>query len=767
MRKQKKTKPEMLPVSSEASPLRRAILESICAGLFASGFCVTFLSYGGGSIALWGVLCAAAAVLCRLLSLLKRKSLSLLLPNAAAALLLLFRFQDCKDGCCLFLNRVISRWNTVAGDAVPLFSVSGTGGTACLLFTILLIAAWGVLLVHWNKPALSFFVLLLLTLPSLLLDSFSGFGVMLYLSGWLLQRICHCEQTFTWRKLFWFTAAAAFLGVTVFFSGRDLRSVNRFREQVKTAVTHFRFGEGSLPEGDLTEAYRMNQGDDTVLIVRQTRSKDLYLRGFVGADYQDGTWKELPRASFRDGNEGIMTWLADHEFLPFFQYASYEEAGKKNYAENRVSVENVGTDRRYLYLPYAAEIPDCSFSVNRDAAVQSHALFGADQYDFSEYSTSYPGELLYLDDDWLTDPNTKKRKSYAACESIYRSFVYQNYLEIPDTVRGEIEEKFLDTADPEKDSTVYEVTQQIHKVLEGCADYTMYPEQTEAEEPLLAFLDHTSGNSAFYATAAVMAYRAFGIPARYAEGYYVDSTQVRNRIGAELSAKEAHAWAEVYMDGLGWIPIEVTPGYYHDVYTLMEMVRRPQNVEKASLAEDNTSQAGSVQSQNSQSTAKPAAAKAVKQVTLVILGIVAVLLTMAAAVAAILEINITIRQVAAQKKFARADQKEQLDAMCAMIPRMLHCIGVEMSLGWNIPETEAKIKRRLPELRENEYLRVNELMEKYIYGETMLAPHEVRVLALFLKKLSDPKRKGLSRRERMRIRYSRMRSDVWWQHASL
>ena len=33
---------------------------------------------------------------------------------------------------------------------------------------------------------------------------------------------------------------------------------------------------------------------------------------------------------------------------------------------------------------------------------------------------------------------------------------------------------------------------------------------------------------------------------------------------------------EVYFDGMGWLPIDVTPGYYYDVYTLMNMVATPQ-----------------------------------------------------------------------------------------------------------------------------------------------------------------------------------------------
>ena len=108
------------------------ILECICAGLFSAGFCVSFLRYGTAEVPLfWVLLCAAAAVLCRSLSLWKpfRKT-ALLVPNGLALLVLLIGFSDCKNGAILFLNSVISRWNTVSHDAVSLLGGTGTAGVS-------------------------------------------------------------------------------------------------------------------------------------------------------------------------------------------------------------------------------------------------------------------------------------------------------------------------------------------------------------------------------------------------------------------------------------------------------------------------------------------------------------------------------------------------------------------------------------------------------------------------------------------------------------
>ena len=52
--------------------------------------------------------------------------------------------------------------------------------------------------------------------------------------------------------------------------------------------------------------------------------------------------------------------------------------------------------------------------------------------------------------------------------------------------------------------------------------------------------------------------RAYGIPARYVQGYRAD---VGNNMKAEVSSTAAHAWPEAYIEGIGWLNFEPTPGY--------------------------------------------------------------------------------------------------------------------------------------------------------------------------------------------------------------
>lgn len=82
---------------------------------------------------------------------------------------------------------------------------------------------------------------------------------------------------------------------------------------------------------------------------------------------------------------------------------------------------------------------------------------------------------------------------------------------------------------------------------------------TNAGEFLNYFLlESRQGYCTYFATAFVLLARAEGIPARYVQGFCVPAAGSREAV---VLSSMAHSWPEVYIDGVGWIPFEPTPGF--------------------------------------------------------------------------------------------------------------------------------------------------------------------------------------------------------------
>ena len=61
----------------------------------------------------------------------------------------------------------------------------------------------------------------------------------------------------------------------------------------------------------------------------------------------------------------------------------------------------------------------------------------------------------------------------------------------------------------------------------------------------------------YFASSAVILLRYCGIPARYVTGYYAHEPAGDD--GLVVRQRDGHAWAEAWIDGIGWMTVEATP----------------------------------------------------------------------------------------------------------------------------------------------------------------------------------------------------------------
>ncbi len=102
--------------------------------------------------------------------------------------------------------------------------------------------------------------------------------------------------------------------------------------------------------------------------------------------------------------------------------------------------------------------------------------------------------------------------------------------------------------------------------LTGNAVYDLDVSNTpEGEDFVEYFLfERKRGYCAHFASSAVLMLRYLGIPARYVTGYAAGPENLKSNADGICSAvilnRQAHAWVEIYLDGIGWVPVEMTPG---------------------------------------------------------------------------------------------------------------------------------------------------------------------------------------------------------------
>ena len=108
------------------------------------------------------------------------------------------------------------------------------------------------------------------------------------------------------------------------------------------------------------------------------------------------------------------------------------------------------------------------------------------------------------------------------------------------------------------DESVCAVANGIADLVRNSASYDLdTPRMPEGERDFARWFmeESDTGYCVHYATATVVLLRTAGIPARYVEGYMTDVVAGKTVSVTEL---DAHAWAEYYVTGIGWIPLEST-----------------------------------------------------------------------------------------------------------------------------------------------------------------------------------------------------------------
>ena len=170
-------------------------------------------------------------------------------------------------------------------------------------------------------------------------------------------------------------------------------------------------------------------------------------------------------------------------------------------------------------------------------------------------------------------------QSVASFDPFQQKDAYYNYLTVPEDLMGFLSDWFDQAmAELEENGDSIEANATgvyaqelntaslIAQLLERSAQYDLRIPRTPTDADFVRYFLEEShrGYCVHFATAATLLLRLHGIPARYVSGY---ATTISSRTGqnaTEYSVRvldsNEHAWVEIYLNGYGWYPVEVTPG---------------------------------------------------------------------------------------------------------------------------------------------------------------------------------------------------------------
>ena len=275
-------------------------------------------------------------------------------------------------------------------------------------------------------------------------------------------------------------------------------------------------GAGRLDVSAVTDENQLQE-----VLMRFTAGRDghVYLRhcsygGYTGTGW--GTAPEYPGGSVPN----FATWAVENSGV-----AEAEE----------VSIELIAADSGLLYLPYYTAV-DFDSDAYANGSGREYSLTHM-IYEGSYRSLSLPPALR-------------------DAELAYRQFVYGSYLALPESTRAALlniaEENAL------KSDDVLESVSLVAEFVRNSGAYNIDTQPYPSEDYAVYLLTVGSeGYCVHFATAAAAMYRALGIPARLVSGVLAETVA---DTPVEIRRLNEHAWVEVYIDGVGWLPVEVTPG---------------------------------------------------------------------------------------------------------------------------------------------------------------------------------------------------------------
>ena len=288
-------------------------------------------------------------------------------------------------------------------------------------------------------------------------------------------------------------------------------------------------------------------------LMRVETSETAYLRGGIRYVYDTHAWVD----ESNEDKAGKVRRYMMHGIEGLIYRSDFEAAfdiGKKR-AERYLASGTIGVEVLQDNPSWSIYAP----SRTRDVDIADANVYFNNLGELFINRPLRAGDQYTLEIDWPTVGELTLAQALADCEEAddpaYAAALVLNR-DLPLDIDSALYQQTYDIISGAE--TPYQRAEAICDWLKLRGRYTLSPEPVPEGRDMVSYfvLEAPEGYCVYFASAMAVMARIAGLPARYVEGYLAVPDENGECI---VTGRNAHAWAEVYFKGYGWVVFDATP----------------------------------------------------------------------------------------------------------------------------------------------------------------------------------------------------------------
>lgn len=468
-------------------------------------------------------------------------------------------------------NRVLKGWNTYYQTTLPYFPAKDES-IPDMIFALVF---FGLFLFWWETAVLlkqnRIFLLLLPGITVFLLDLLTGYAptfpsMLLFLVGGI-GAIPFCggkKRLQSKAGIFGILLVACFVFCLLVAKSVAGNVTENVLEKKQEMLSYQRSMEDSVKSWQIWNVFegkssfvanrtpQDQQQEEMLVTMSEQPQQTVYLKGFTADTYEGGNWKNTAEDSFEEQVTDRLGLESDEAKQMIGSLSYWNLCGNSENKPVTYQLEYLDFWDRQAYIPYYVNLESAQGQTKLVA--DAYALRGKSKH------LTLKGVLEQNASDWQASEETA-----VVCEA-YEAYVPRYLAVKEDLPRLKALGRQLSEEACFYEMSMEETVCLARNAIFDVADYSLNPPVRPAEEDAVEYFlfDSGKGFCQHYASAGALLLRVMGIPTRYVTGYAVNEEAfVRQQDGsyqAKVLDSDAHAWVEIYVQNVGWMPVEMTEG---------------------------------------------------------------------------------------------------------------------------------------------------------------------------------------------------------------